>query len=45
MATWFRWKQWAPAEAMMVVSEMGDRWSPHTPPAQEAARPMDSRVD
>ena len=26
----------APADAMMVVSEMGEQWSPHTAPARQA---------
>jgi hypothetical protein len=31
---------WAPALAMMVVSEMGEQWSPQTAPAQQAEMPM-----
>ena len=27
-------------QAMMVVSEMGEQWSPHTAPAQQAEIPM-----
>jgi len=27
---------WAPADAMMVVSDIGEQWSPHTAPAIHA---------
>ena len=37
LETWFTWLQCAPAEAMMVVSEMGEQWSPHTAPDRQAA--------
>ena len=33
----------APAEDMMVVSEMGEQWSPQTAPARHAEMPMNSR--
>ena len=36
VSTWLMWLQPAPAEAMMVVSEIGEQWSPHTPPAMQA---------
>ena len=29
--------QLAPADAMMVVSEIGEQWSPYTAPAMQAA--------
>ena len=38
--TWFRWSDSAPAEDMMVVSEMGEQWSPQTAPARQAEMPM-----
>lgn len=34
--TWFIWLHWAPADAMMVVSDIGEQWSPHTAPAIHA---------
>ena len=34
--TWLTWLHWAPAEAIMVVSEMGEQWSPQTAPAIQA---------
>jgi hypothetical protein len=34
--TWFRWLHWAPAEDMIVVSDMGEQWSPQTAPAMQA---------
>lgn len=34
--TWLRWSHWAPALDMMVVSEMGEQWSPATAPARQA---------
>ena len=34
--TWFIWLHWAPADAMMVVSDIGEQWSPHTAPAMHA---------
>ena len=34
--TWFMWLHWAPADAMMVVSDIGEQWSPHTAPAMHA---------
>ena len=30
------WSQRAPAEDMIVVSEMGEQWSPQTAPARQA---------
>ena len=38
--TWFKWLHWAPAEDMMVVSEMGEQWSPQTAPAMHADMEM-----
>ena len=35
--TWDTWLQLAPAEAMIVVSEIGEQWSPYTAPAMQAA--------
>ena len=32
-----RWLQDAPADAMIVVSEIGEQWSPYTAPAMHAA--------
>ena len=40
MFTWFTWLQPAPAEAMMVVSEIGEQWSPQTAPAMQAETQM-----
>ena len=40
VATWLTCSTCAPAEDMMVVSEMGEQWSPHTAPAQQAEMPM-----
>ena len=34
------WLHCAPAEAMIVVSEIGEQWSPHTAPAMQAATAM-----
>src|SRR5699024_8836127 len=34
------WFTFAPADAMMVVSEMGEQWSPATAPAKHAEMPM-----
>ena len=34
--TWVTWSHWAPALAMIVVSEIGEQWSPHTAPAMHA---------
>ena len=34
------WLHWAPAEAMIVVSEIGEQWSPHTAPAMQAETAM-----
>lgn len=34
--TWFIWLHWAPADAMIVVSDIGEQWSPHTAPAMHA---------
>ena len=31
------WWHWAPAEARMVVSEIGEAWSPQTAPERTAA--------
>ena len=36
MVTWSRWSHCAPADDMMVVSEMGEQWSPQTAPAIHA---------
>ena len=36
MLTWFTCSHCAPAEAMIVVSEIGEQWSPHTAPAIQA---------
>lgn len=37
MDTWFTWSEWAPAEAIIVVSDIGEQWSPHTAPERHAA--------
>ena len=42
--TWLTCSICAPAEAIMVVSEMGEQWSPHTAPAQQAEIPMMNNV-
>ena len=34
--TWFTWLLCAPADAMIVVSEIGEQWSPQTAPAIQA---------
>lgn len=34
--TWFTWSHCAPALAIMVVSEIGEQWSPQTAPAIHA---------
>ena len=34
--TWFMWLHCAPALDMMVVSDIGEQWSPHTAPAMHA---------
>ena len=34
------WLHCAPAEAMIVVSEIGEQWSPHTAPAMQAETAM-----
>lgn len=34
--TWFTWSHWAPALAMIVVSDIGEQWSPQTAPAIHA---------
>ena len=34
------WLHCAPAEAMIVVSEIGEQWSPHTAPAIQAEMEM-----
>ena len=44
METWFMWSQRAPAEDIMVVSEMGEQWSPQTEPARQADIPIIPRV-
>ena len=36
MDTWFTWLHCAPAEAIIVVSEIGEQWSPQTAPAMQA---------
>ena len=38
--TWLMWFDCAPAEAMIVVSEMGEQWSPQTAPAMQAEMAM-----
>ena len=37
---WLIWFDIAPADDMIVVSEIGEQWSPHTAPARQAAMPM-----
>ena len=44
MDTWFKWSHCAPAEDIMVVSEMGEQWSPQTEPARQADIPIIPRV-
>ena len=34
------WSHWAPAEDMIVVSEIGEQWSPQTAPAMQAETQM-----
>ena len=34
--TWLMWSDCAPADAIMVVSEIGEQWSPQTAPAIQA---------
>ena len=34
--TWLIWLHCAPADAIIVVSEIGEQWSPHTAPAMQA---------
>jgi len=36
VVTWFRWIHWAPADDIIVVSEIGEQWSPQTAPAIQA---------
>ena len=36
VATCFTWSHCAPALAIIVVSEIGEQWSPHTAPAIQA---------
>ncbi len=36
VVTWSRWSHCAPADDMMVVSDMGEQWSPQTAPAIHA---------
>ena len=36
VVTWLMCKHWAPAEDMIVVSEIGEQWSPQTAPAIQA---------
>ena len=38
--TWLMWLHCAPAEAMIVVSEIGEQWSPQTAPARQADIPI-----
>ena len=40
VVTWFKCSHCAPADDMMVVSEMGEQWSPHTAPAMQAEMEM-----
>jgi hypothetical protein len=39
------WLHWAPAELMIVVSEIGEQWSPQTAPAMQADTQMIASVD
>ena len=41
---WSTWLHSAPAEAIIVVSEMGEQWSPQTAPARQADIPMKRRL-
>ena len=34
--TWLMWSHCAPAELIIVVSDIGEQWSPHTAPAIHA---------
>ena len=36
--TWLIWSHFAPVLAIMVVSEIGEQWSPQTAPARQAER-------
>ena len=38
--TWLMCSQRAPADDMIVVSEIGEQWSPQTAPARHADMPM-----
>ena len=38
--TWFMWSHTAPADDIIVVSEIGEQWSPHTAPARQADIPI-----
>ena len=40
VVTWFRCSHCAPADDIIVVSEMGEQWSPHTAPAIQAEMEM-----
>ena len=35
--TWFTWSDCAPADAIIVVSDIGEQWSPQTAPERHAA--------
>ena len=41
--TWSIWLAPAPADDMMVVSDIGEMWSPHTAPDRQADMPMKNR--
>ena len=40
METWFKWLHCAPADDIIVVSEIGEQWSPQTAPARQADIPI-----
>lgn len=42
--TWLIWLHWAPAEDIIVVSEIGEQWSPQTAPARQADMLITPRV-
>lgn len=41
--TWLTWSHCAPVDAIIVVSEIGEQWSPHTAPARQADMHMITR--
>ena len=45
MLTWLMWSHCAPADDIIVVSEIGEQWSPQTAPARHAEIPITLRVD